>query len=858
MSRNGVRSVSGRYSGAAGRFRVELRIDVDGPRTLKRVSADYYRDGRYLGSMRVDAPVIQLSAAAVRIHGVASFSWPQRSPIVRITIPRPPPSAPHAPAMLSHGADRDAPGAVYTCEFESPHFRHATLQESYQQGVTQFSSYDTARLPGSGPRRNLSIRSAFAEAGIELVSDGPANVVDTAVAGPDSTWNDAELQAAMLQYFDRLDNRPQWAIWLLHAWSHDDPGIYGLMFDRRGLQRQGSVVFYRPISGTDAPTRREQLYTCVHELGHGFNLLHSWQKSRVRPPVPSRPAAKSWMNYPHRHPGGKQAFWRRFAFEFDELELAHLRHGFEEDVIMGGSPLEGGAAIVEDDRRSTGLGMRIGAPPVFEVGVPVTIAIELVARTQGQRVPTTLGPRARNVDVLIRRPGGGEQVFEPLIEHCHGDYAVQQRTQDRPLRDTAFIHYGKDGFAFDRPGRYAVRARHVAVDGSTVLSNELAIEVLAPRTRAEREISRLVSGNDDIGALMSLAGSAAPFYDGANRVLDDLVERFPTDAVSYVARVVRAMSLARAFKLVAAGDQLEVREPDIPRAQGLLAPVIDLGAVYREVSPGLATGARRPAVAAALTRIGTRRGIPATVAAFVNSRLLDIAGSIASPQMATRPVNVHEQILANWPPGGRSVGEPVSDDAVGLLEALGNGSRQDVQQKCLGPPLFLGEKHMVCRERPHGSLPFSHEVPDEQIHDRRYAADVGNEEDGHGQCRDVSSAGDRPNVQRGRSTDQDNIGSEPPQRPAGTISQDSPERSYKRPQRDSAGRVESTERDLHSNRDYEVQQQGNETEDSEGLGQRKVPECQQQTRLVDQGHHPSRGQAEQEVPQSPCSGSRPK
>jgi len=666
MSHNDVRSVSGRYSGAAGRFRVELRIDVDGPRTLKRVSADYYRDGRYLGSMRVDAPVIQLSAAAVRIHGVGSFSWPQRSPIVRITIPRPPPSAPHAPAMLSHGADRDAPGAVYTCEFESPHFRHATLQESYQQGVTQFSSYDTARLPGSGPRRDLSIRSAFAEAGIELVSDSPANVVDTAVAGPDSTWNDAELQAAMQQYFSRLDTRPQWAIWLMHAWSHDDPGVYGLMFDRRGLHRQGCTVFYRPISGTNAPNQREQLHTCVHELGHGFNLLHSWQKSRAEPPVPSRPAARSWMNYPERFPGGPPAFWPRFAFEFDDLELAHLRHGFEEDVIMGGRPFESGAARRSDgagERATAELRMRISAPPVFGVGVPVTIGIELSAGAlEGQRVPSVLGPRAGNVDVVIRRPGGDERVFVPLLVHCHGDDAVTLSSRGGSLRDSAFIHYGKDGFAFERPGRYSVRARHRAIDGSTVLSNVLTIDVRPPVGREEREVSRLVSGNDDVGALLALAGSAAPYYDGANRTLEDVIERAPSNALAYVARVVRATGLARPFKVVAPGEQLRVLEPDFERARALIAPVLDLTDVERTPSAGGDSVDRQREVATALARAGTRRGVPSTVDSSVDSTRMEIAAAIAIAQLSPPRIDVRQQVRLNFPPGGRTVGGRESSD----------------------------------------------------------------------------------------------------------------------------------------------------------------------------------------------------
>ena len=66
-----ARPVSGRYSGAADRFAIELRVDVDGARPTRRVSADYFRDGRYHGSMRVDRPHISFDQDAVTVTGKA-------------------------------------------------------------------------------------------------------------------------------------------------------------------------------------------------------------------------------------------------------------------------------------------------------------------------------------------------------------------------------------------------------------------------------------------------------------------------------------------------------------------------------------------------------------------------------------------------------------------------------------------------------------------------------------------------------------------------------------------------------------------------------------------------------------------
>src|SRR4051812_43227773 len=97
-----ARPVSGRYSGATDRFAVELRVDVDGARPTRRVSADYFRDGRYFGSMRVDAPKISVGARVVTIRGNARFEPPASTPAVRITIPRVPPEAQPPQATLSH------------------------------------------------------------------------------------------------------------------------------------------------------------------------------------------------------------------------------------------------------------------------------------------------------------------------------------------------------------------------------------------------------------------------------------------------------------------------------------------------------------------------------------------------------------------------------------------------------------------------------------------------------------------------------------------------------------------------------------------------------------------------------------
>jgi len=625
-------SVSGRYRGRCGDFEVELRVDVDGHRPLKRVSADYYgaQTGEFLGSMRVDAVRVVPTAGETTITGRGVFSWPTTHRIVRVTIPRL--SREGRPqATLEHLSPDGSRGHAYVCNFESTSFRRVALTEACQEGVERFTTYDTGDLPAPPPKRELSHQAAFAEAGIELVSSGPPTIVATADAGADARWSDAELHAAMEQDFSRLRDRPEWAIWLLHAARHDDPRLQGLMFDRRGLHRQGCAVFHDSIVGNGPDRARRQLHTCVHELGHGFNLLHSWQRSRATPPVASRPSATSWMNYPQRFAGGEQSFWSRFAFQFDDFELAHLRHAFQEDVIMGGRPFAGDAradagAAEHGPRYNRGLTLRLSALREFALGLPVTVAIELRATTAyNQQVPPIVGPRVGNVDIFIRRPDGSEAAFEPLLQHCRGHDTVGLSARDRPICDHAFIHYGKDGFAFRAPGVYRVRARFVDLHGATVLSNTLTIRVVPPATRDDRQIHTMIDGNHGVGTLMSLMGSDAPALKAANDTLQEIIGSFPDHPVASVARLARARNAARGFKLIRRNGEVRLRPPNIEDAHALVEPILDLPQVRRATRTGIDPTTQDRAVADLVREIGVRPAVPPVVRNFIRSRRMEIA-----------------------------------------------------------------------------------------------------------------------------------------------------------------------------------------------------------------------------------------
>jgi hypothetical protein len=647
-----LRPVLGRYRSTGSPFQVELRVDVDGAKPTKRVSADYYSVSgatvTYYGSMKLDTPVVTTTATTVTITGTASYTWGAASRRIKVAIPRRPTTSTPAPATLQHLNAAGTPVATYICRFVSARFRTLMLEQDRQNTVASpFVSYNTGSLPSGGGARTLSIAAAYGEAGIELQSTGALGVVNTTDAGADSTWSDAELHSAMQRYFSLWRNLPQWAVWLFHADLHDlGPTLYGIMFDQQGRQRQGAAVFYRELAGTTADLRRLQLYTCVHELGHCFNLLHSWQKSYATPPAPNRPASPSWMNYPWRFPGGPAAFWSAFPFAFDNLELVHLRHAYRDNVIMGGKPFATGAALEgpEDWREpevdASGLRFDVVAPRSLPLGAPVSVDLRLTGTTSpGRPVARHLRPRNGNVELAIRQPGGRVLHFRPLLQHCAADTGTTVLgADDPPLVESAFIHYGQDGIYFDQTGTYLIRARYVAPDGSLVLSNVARLRVRSPLDAVDDHAAELMLGEDQ-GVLLALVGSDDPSLRAGNEAFAELVDRYPEHPLALYARVALGTNAARAFKRIdpAATNapdgrgSVDVRPPQPEEAVAMLEPVLDVDALRstaaaREGDPH----AMMIAAARDLRELGPRREVPPDVRAYLRARRREIAVEVAT------------------------------------------------------------------------------------------------------------------------------------------------------------------------------------------------------------------------------------
>lgn len=579
--------VSGRYTNCPRPWKIELRVDVDGFRPMKKVSGDYYyvsgSTTSYYGSFILEAPSISVSSTQVTITGIANTTWGTSYKKLRVVIPRHTIYQPKANAHIQWMTLTNKKGAAYVCLYESPYFRSVDLEQDKEQGVTPFSAYNTGSLPSGGSARNLTVAKAFGEAGVEMRTSGVSNTVATSEAG-DSKWSNAELHNAMEKHFSLWKDVPHWKVWLFHAMKHDyGPGLLGIMYDQKGKQRQGCASFYQSISGNTAAKLRDQLYVSVHELGHCFNLFHSFHKKYMKPALPNRPGSLSWMNYPQNFPGGKAAFWNAFPFQFDNLEVVHLRHAFRNNIVMGGNPFGTGAAFenheafADNVNDRSGLRLSITLPRTMVYGQPVVANIELRG-TDGQNkvVHQQVHPNFGFVQIAVQKPNGEVLVYHPPMEHCIADDLTTLVGSDQAIADSAYIGYDAEhGQIFTEPGSYKLRGIYYAEDGSVILSDATSFQVLAPATVADQQAAELMLG-DEQGMLLYLLGSDSPYLQKGNDALDEVAAKFSQHRLAVYAQLVQGFNASRPFKTIQDDNQISERIAQPDKANKLLTSVLNV------------------------------------------------------------------------------------------------------------------------------------------------------------------------------------------------------------------------------------------------------------------------------------------
>ena len=584
-----MRNMSGSYIGDWSSYRMQLRIDVDGTSRLNKVSFDFFSVGstvNYISSHVVDFVSITTTASSCTIKGnISRGTTSLGSNRIEITIPRRSILLPAAAATLTFFSG-NIRNATYVCNFNSSYFRNVLLETDVETGTTLAGDYNTGTFVNPSANRILNVVKAFQEAGIGMNYTGRNNTINTAESGADSKWTDAEMHASMVRHFSTFRNTPQWAVWLLAARRATSSSLLGIMFDYTGAapHRQGCAVFQDTLrnyfSGSDY--NRNQLYTYVHELGHAFNLLHSWDKSR--------PDSLSWMNYPWAYDqrNGAGRFWENFGFNFDNGELIHLRHAYYRSIIMGGNNWAVGAALESPEsadnaistdviENNTGLALEIEpVKTVYKLGEPVVIEIKLRNMTKmSQEVNSHIHPKFDFVRIGIKDSNGIVKQYEHIGHYLTAEDKVILDQDNDTLYASAYIGYGKDGFYFAQAGTYTLKAAFKTNNGSIIQSEEVSIRVKTPLNEMEDEIADIYL-KDEVGMQFTLLGSDSPELASGLELLKKVSEKYSKNELSVYADLIIGANKAMVFKSINPDSKsIEIRNRNTKQAEAYMNKVFD-------------------------------------------------------------------------------------------------------------------------------------------------------------------------------------------------------------------------------------------------------------------------------------------
>lgn len=519
-------------------------------------------------------------------------------------------------------------------------------------------------------------RGNFARAGIAL-ADGPRS--GAVLGGDQDQWDERDLYNLLNpQNFPTFrPNEMAWQVFLLVApWFRGDPDrtasvTTGVMFDDKDANpRQGAAVFWRgceraaekappPGATGEAGFAEWFSWTVTHEVGHAFNLLHTYHPDKRLGPHRGSP---SFMNYPSEYSGaggaGDAAYWeahRAGHNSFDSDELVTLRHAHLSRVIMGGETFGAGGHSRLRLRpptpdRPLGLTLRFRPAPadnLFPFGSPVHVEAKLERRTRGVvEADDALDPAHGVTEYFVRTPGGEVRQFHPLARRCSTG-RLRHLTARRPaLYEDVQLTYGAGGWTFLEPGRYQVQAVYTG-SGGPVASDVLTFWVGHPPDPA-RERRTVRALDPAVAAYLAVWGNRETADQVAGAV-DELVTHHPKHPLAVQYRRCRAYERTATHRRVrfrrGQPQRVEVVGPQAgPGLVDEVRDVLGLGKQF-EGTPGAAdpglSNILYAHLAGALIRIlqadGARDGVGrqrvGRVCQAVRSRVLAGATGARSPQV---------------------------------------------------------------------------------------------------------------------------------------------------------------------------------------------------------------------------------
>src|SRR6266545_5824195 len=467
-------------------------------------------------------------------------------------------------------------------------------------GVTAINTADHPARPAGLPAEALSLETVYRRAGFSVTKSGGDSVVPLAGAGADTVWSNQEMHDAMQVYWSRFSPKAQWSVWVFFASLHETgTSLGGIMFDDIGPnQRQGTAIFENAFISqapqgdlaADAWVRRMRFWTAAHEMGHTFNLAHSWQKSLGTTwiPLADEPTALSYMNYPYRVPPGPQnTFFQGFEYRFSDAELLFMRHAPYRFVQQGNAlwfdhhGFQGANAELESPLR---LDVRVNrAKAQFEFLEPVVVELKLSNVSGEPRlIPEQLLQTSERMTVIVKKDGATARQYLPFARYCFQEKQTVL-APGQPIYDSLFVGAGRNGWDLAEPGNYTIQVA-LHLDDEDVVSAPLRIRVAPPRAYDEEHLAQDVF-TDQVGRVLAFDGSGV--LVAANDTLREVTERLPDRRVAVHARIALGNAVAgRRKRLEVGGGLSPAQSLSALDAQIVEAPA-DASEVRRQLEPVL-------------------------------------------------------------------------------------------------------------------------------------------------------------------------------------------------------------------------------------------------------------------------------
>jgi hypothetical protein len=543
-------TVSGLYTAGA----EELRLDVDGKYPLMTASGMVP-----ISSVRRLYWVARVSPRGNNIwRGGIFYKEPNTSglPYTMVEIRVTTTTVPSGRSARVTFTGQGLPARVVVYAFRSPYFQNVEFEFDSEVNIAPELSIQTHAHPdhpATIPSETLTIQTVYQRAGFNVTTSPNPSLIP---APPGTTWSDMEMHDVMTAFWSRFSASARWAMWVLFARRHETgANLGGIMFDDIGPNhRQGTAIFYDSFIST-APAgeshpvpwvSRMRFWTAVHEMGHAFNLAHSWQKALGTPwiPLSNEPEARSYMNYPYNVSGGQSAFFANFEYRFSNSELLFMRHAPAKFVRMGDANWFDHHAFEQATLHPDpplALEVRFNRPrAVYEFLEPVVAELKLKnISNRPQAVNGTALNTLDGISLAIKREGSPAKQYLPYARYCMSPSPTILQPGES-IYASVFITAGLNGIDVAEPGRYVLQAALHQPDGD-IVSAPAMLRIATPQDYEEELIAQDLF-TDAVGRVLAFDGSH--FLTSATDTLRQVAERLPGRRVAKHALVPLGLRVA--------------------------------------------------------------------------------------------------------------------------------------------------------------------------------------------------------------------------------------------------------------------------------------------------------------------------